>query len=55
MVAPLLFHVHPLKPKFSSPADDWIVIAKQHCVWALKAVRDQPLEKGLDPPQWSKW
>ena len=51
-VAPLLFHVHPLKPMFSSPADDWIVIAKQHCVCALKALRDQRLEKGLDPPQW---
>ena len=37
---------------FSSPADDWIVIAKQHCVCALKALRDQGLEKGLDPPQW---
>ena len=37
---------------FSSPADDWIVIAKEHCVCALKALRDQRLEKGLGPPQW---
>ena len=37
---------------FSSPADDWIVIAKQHCVCALKALRDQRLEKGLHQPQW---
>ena len=51
MVAPLLFHVHPLK-MFSSPADDWTVIAKQHCVCALKALRDQLLEKGLNPPEW---
>ena len=36
-VAPLLFHVHPL-PMFSFPADDWIVIAKQHCLCALKAL-----------------
>ena len=37
---------------FSSPADDWIVIVKQHCVCALKELRDQRLEQGLDPPQW---
>ena len=37
---------------FSSPAYDWIVIAKQHCGCALKALRDKSLEKGLDPPQW---
>ena len=40
-----------LKPMFSSPADDWIVIAKQHCVCALKELGDQHLEHGLDPPQ----
>ena len=27
-------------------------MAKQHCVCALKALRDQRLEKGLDPPPW---
>ena len=43
--------MHPLKTLFSSPADDWIVIAKQLCVGALKALRDQRLEQGLDPPQ----
>ena len=37
---------------FTSPADDWIVIAKQHWVCALKALRDQRLEKSLDPLQW---
>ena len=40
------------KPFFSSPTDDWIVIAKQHCICALKEVRNARLEKGLDPPQW---
>ena len=40
------------KTIFSSPADDWIVIAKQHCVCALKELRNECLEKGLDPPQW---
>ena len=47
-----MFHVHPLKTLFSSPGDDWIVIAKQHCVCALKELRDQRIEQGLDPPQW---
>ena len=47
-----MFHVHTLKTLFSSPANDWIVIAKQHCVCALKELRTEPLEKGLDPPQW---
>ena len=37
---------------FSSPADDWIFIAKQYCACALKALRDQRLERGLDPSQW---
>ena len=47
-----MFYVHPPKTLFLSPADDWIVIAKQHCVCALKELRDQRLEQGLDPPQW---
>ena len=44
--------MHPLKTLFSSPAEDWIVIAKQQCVCALKELRDQRLEQGLEPPQW---
>ena len=40
------------KTVFSSPADDSIVIAKQHCVCALKKLQNEHLEKGLDPPQW---
>ena len=44
--------MHPLKTLFSSPADDRIVIAKQHCVCAPKELQEQPLEQGLDPPQW---
>ena len=44
--------MHPLKTLFSSPADNWKVIAKQHCVCALKELRDQRFEQGLDPPQW---
>ena len=47
-----MFHVHPLKTLFSSPTDDWIVIAKRHCLCAPKELRDQRLEHGLDPPQW---
>ena len=47
-----MFHVHTLKTLFSSPADNWIVIAKQHCVCALKGLGNERLEKGLDPPQW---
>ena len=50
-----MFHVHALKTLFSSSPDDWIVIAKQHCVCALKELRNERLEKGLDPldpPQW---
>ena len=37
---------------FSSPADDWIIIAKQHYVCALKELQKECLEKGLDPVQW---
>ena len=40
------------KTVFSSPADDWIVITKQHCLCALKELRNERPEKGLDPPQW---
>ena len=47
-----MFDVHTLKTLFSSAADNWIVIAKQHCVCALKELRNEHLEKGLDPPQW---
>ena len=47
-----MFHVHAVKTLFSSPADDSIVIAKQHCVYALKELRNERFEKGLDPPQW---
>ena len=52
LVAAVMFHVHTLETLFSSPADDWIVIAKQHCVCAMKELRDERFEKGLDPPQW---
>ena len=45
-------HVHTRKNLLLSPAEDWIVIAKQHCVCALKEFRNERLEKGLDPPQW---
>ena len=45
-------HVYALKTLFPSPADDWIVIAKQHCVGAPKELQNERLEKGLDPPQW---
>ena len=47
-----MFHVHALKTLFHFPADDWIVIAKQHCVCALTELRNERLEKGLDPLQW---
>ena len=47
-----MFHVQSLKTLFSSPANDWIVIAKQHGVCALKEPRNEHLAKGLDPPQW---
>ena len=47
-----MFHVHALKTLSPSAADDWIVIAKQHRVCALKELRNERLEKGLDPPQW---
>ena len=39
----------PLSPL---PSDDSIVIAKQHCVCALKELRNEHLEKDLDQPQW---
>ena len=52
MVATVLFHVHTLKTLFSSRADDCIVIAKQHCVCALKELPNERFEKGFDPPQW---
>ena len=47
-----MFHVRALKTLFPSPADHRIVIAKQHCVCALKELGNECLEKGLDPPQW---
>ena len=47
-----MFDVYALETLFSSPTDDWIVIAKQQCVWALKELGNECLEKGLDPPQW---
>ena len=47
-----MFHVDPLKTLFLSPADHRTVIAKQHCVCALKELRHQRLEQGLDRPQW---
>ena len=51
LVAPWMFHVYPLKTLFWSQADDWIVIAKQHCVCALKELRDQRIALGLDTLQ----
>ena len=47
-----MFHVHGLTNLFLSSADDWIVIAKQHCVCALVELRSERLGKGLDAPQW---
>ena len=47
-----MFHVHALQTLFQSPADDWIVIAKQHCVCAPRELRNERLAKDLDPPQW---
>ena len=47
-----MFHVHPLKPLFSSPADDWIGIAKEHRLCALKELPEQRLEQDLDRSQW---
>ena len=47
-----MFHVYAPKTLFSFPADVWIVIAKRHCVCALKVLRNDRLQKGLDPPQW---
>ena len=47
-----MFHVYVLKSLFSSLADDWIVTAKQHCVSALKELRNECPERGLDTPQW---
>ena len=47
-----MFHVHALKTPFPSSADDWIVIAKQDWLCVLKDLRNERLEKGLDPPQW---
>ena len=44
--------MHALNTLFPSQADDWISIAKQHCVYALKELRNERLEKGLNPPQW---
>ena len=44
--------MYALKTPLSSPADDWIVIAKQLCVCALKELRNERLEKGLGPRQW---
>ena len=47
-----MFHVHTLKTLFWSATDHWIVIAKQHYVCALKELRNERLQKGLDQPQW---
>ena len=47
-----MFYVHALKMLFPSPADDWDVIAKQHCVCVLKEFQNERVEKGLDPQQW---
>ena len=44
-------HLHALKTLFPSSPDDWTVIVKQHCVCALKELRNERLEKGLDPSQ----
>ena len=44
--------MHALKTLFPSPADDWIVIRKRHCVCALKELRNERFENGLDPLQW---
>ena len=44
--------MYALKTLFLSPADNWIVIAKQHCVSALKELQNERLEEGLHPPQW---
>ena len=34
------------------PLARWIVIAKQHCVCAMKELRNERFGKGLDTPQW---
>ena len=47
-----MFHLRGLTNLFLSSADDWIVIAKQHCVCALLELRGEHFQKGLDPPQW---
>ena len=47
-----MLKVRGLTNNFLSSADDWIVIAKQHCVCALVELRHERLEKGPDPPQW---
>ena len=55
LVAAVMFHVHTVKNLFSSPADDWIVIAKQHCVCALRDLRNERLEKGSTHGSGCKW
>ena len=47
-----MFHVHGGTNLFLSSADDWILIAKQHCVCAFVELRSKRLEKTLDPAQW---
>ena len=47
-----MFPVHALTTLFPSPANDSIVIAKQHCVCVLKKLQNERLKKGLDPLQW---
>ena len=46
-----IFHLHGLATLFLWSADDWIVIAKPHCVRAIVELRGERLEQGLDPPQ----
>ena len=47
-----IFHLQGLTNLFLSSADDWSVIAKQHCVCAIVELQSEGLEKGLDAPQW---
>ena len=44
--------MHGLTNLFVLSADDWIVIAIQHCVYALVELRSEHLKKGIDVPQW---
>ena len=47
-----MFHLHGLTNLFLSSADNWIVIARHHCVCVLVELRSKRLEKGLDQPHW---